>query len=65
LRSDGEPRLLSRWSDSRRVVRSGCRAYRWQNSAGEAYESIGVDRNHVMPAIGISCSDRGASEPSP
>jgi hypothetical protein len=36
LRSDGEPQLLSRWSDSRRVVRSGCGAYRWQNSAVES-----------------------------
>ena len=24
-----------------------CRAYRWQYSAGEAYERIGVDRDHV------------------
>jgi hypothetical protein len=46
------------------VVRSGWRAYRWQNGASEAYESIGVDGNRVMSAIRISCSDRGACEPS-
>lgn len=38
-------------------------AYRWQNSAGEAYESIGIDGNQM--AIGISRPDSGACEPSP
>jgi hypothetical protein len=59
LRSEGEPRLLSGWSDSRGEVRSGCRAYSWHYSAGEAYERIGVDGNHVVPAIGVSCRQRG------
>ena len=35
------------------------RAYRWQSSAGEAYESIGVAGNHVVLAIEISCPTAG------
>ena len=36
-----------------------CRAYRWQYSAGEAYERIGVDCDHVFPRS-RSASDSGA-----
>jgi hypothetical protein len=34
-------------------VRSGCRAYRWQYGAGEVYERVGVDGNHVVLPIGV------------
>ena len=33
--------------------------------SGEAYESIGVDGNHGVLAIGTSCPDSGACVPSP
>jgi len=36
-----------------------CRAYRWQYGAGEAYERIGVDCDHVFPR------SRSASESGP
>jgi len=47
------------WSNTRVAVRCGWRAYSWQYSAGEAYESIGVNGNHVVLAIGVSCRQRG------
>jgi len=46
--------LLSGWSNTRVAVRCGWRAYSWQYSAGEAYESIGVNGNHVVLAIGVT-----------
>ena len=41
-----------------------CRAYRWQYSAGEAYERIGVDCDHVFPRS-RSASDSGPRVTTP
>jgi hypothetical protein len=46
-----------------RGVRSGCRAHRGPYSAGEAYERIGVEGNHVVSAIGAA-ADGGPWVPS-
>ena len=49
LPSQGDPQIavavVGLQSGSR--YRSGCRASRWQYGAGEAYERIGVDYDHV------------------
>jgi hypothetical protein len=42
---------------SRECCRGG-RTLDGQSTAGEAYESIGVDGNHVVLAIGTSCGIR-------
>ena len=54
--------MLSGWSNTRVAVRCGWRAYSWQYSAGEAYESIGVNGNHVVLAIGVSRRQRGVTD---
>ena len=65
LPSQGDPQLLSRWSDSRGAVGTGAVwAYRWQYSAGEAYERIGVDCDHVFPRS-RSASDSGPRVTTP
>ena len=72
LPSQGDPQLLS-WSSGgvtpgpRSVPQPSalrCRAYRWQYSAGEAYERIGVDCDHVFPRS-RSASDSGPRVTTP
>jgi hypothetical protein len=63
--SQGDPQLLSRWSGSRGgSVPERCRAYRWQYSAGEAYERIGVDCDQAFPRS-RSASDSGPRVTTP
>jgi hypothetical protein len=45
----------SPWTSSRGPV---SRTLDGQSTAGEAYESIGVDGNHVVLAIGTRCGIR-------
>ena len=61
LPSQGDPQLLSRWSDSRgQSVPERCMASRWQYGAGEAYERIGVDLQPCFPAIEVGVRQRAA-----
>ena len=60
LPSQGDPQFLSGGRTPKgQSAPERCRTYRWQYSAGEAYERIGVDCDHVFPR------SRSASDSAP